>query len=145
MNISFTSNTLVNSTLIDSATGQVLFELSASRDHFRIHITLRDAHNTMVGEYKKGKIGTEVIYRRQTMRVKEWLVKKHWYSRYVGVIHKSVERAAAHCSGEIFSTRTFMAHNGKAYEWNSSNQVCRVSPYDRANVLIARWTKYAGV
>ncbi|EIW62468.1 uncharacterized protein TRAVEDRAFT_42828 [Trametes versicolor FP-101664 SS1] len=103
MNISFTSNTLVNSTLIDSATGQVLFELSASRDHFRIHITLRDAHNTMVGEYKKGKIGTEVIYRRQTMRVKEWLVKKHWYSR----------------------TRTFMAHNGKAYEWNSSNQVCR--------------------
>lgn len=128
MNISFTSNTLVNSTVIDSATGQVLFELSAPRYHFRIHTTLRDAQNNVVGEYKKGKIGTapEVIYRGQTMRAKEWLVKKHWHSRYVGVFHQSVERAAAHRSVEIFSSRTFKAYNGRAYEWNSSNQVCRI-------------------
>ncbi len=126
MNISFTSDTLVNSTVIDSATGQSLFELSASRHHFRIHLTMRDAQNNVVGEYKEGKSDTEVIYRGKTMRAREWLVKKHWYSRFVGAFQRSVERAAAHSSVDIFSSRTFMAHNGRAYEWKGSNQVCRI-------------------
>lgn len=81
MNVSFTSSGLTNSTVVDSATGKTLFEVSTP---FSIHYntTLRDAQNNVVGEFKQGMVHDEVTYQGRTMRVSEWLPKKSILSRY---------------------------------------------------------------
>ncbi|KAL1950067.1 hypothetical protein VTO73DRAFT_5189 [Trametes versicolor] len=96
MNASFTSSTLTNSTVVDSTTSQLLFELSTP---FGLHYntTLKDAQSNVIGEYKQGTIHDEVTYQGRTMRVSEWLPKKSMLS----------------------SSRTFEAPNGRSYRWDT--------------------------
>lgn len=82
MNISFTSNKLTNSAVVDSTTGQILFELSTPFG-LRRHTTLRDAQNNVIGAHKRGAIHDEVTYQGRTMRVSEWLHRNSVFSRFM--------------------------------------------------------------
>ncbi|OJT10383.1 hypothetical protein TRAPUB_13075 [Trametes pubescens] len=80
MNISFTSSGLTNSAVVDSTTGQLLFELSTPLLGLHRNTTLRDAQNNVIGVYKRGTIHDEVTYQGRTMRVSEWLLKNSVFS-----------------------------------------------------------------
>ncbi|EIW59696.1 uncharacterized protein TRAVEDRAFT_46999 [Trametes versicolor FP-101664 SS1] len=94
MNVSFTSNKLTNSAVVDSTTGQLLFELTTPFG-LRRHTTLRDVQNNVIGAHQRGAIHDEVTYQGQTMRVSEWLHRNSVFS----------------------SSRTFTAANGRSYKW----------------------------
>lgn len=117
MNVSFTSSGLTNLAVVDSATGETLFEVSTP---FSLHYntTLRDAQNSVVGEFKQGMIHDEVTYQGRTMRVSEWLLKKSILSRYAAF--RSVIRLQLnHRSINVSRSRTFVAANGRSYRWDT--------------------------
>ncbi|OJT10384.1 hypothetical protein TRAPUB_13076 [Trametes pubescens] len=120
MNVSFTSSTLTNSTVVDSATSQLLFELSTP---FGLHYKtiLKNAQNNVIGEFKQGSLHDEVTYQGRTMRVSEWLPKKSLLSRFVQSAEPLLvkQQQSAHCFFNVSSSRTFEAPNGRSYRWDT--------------------------
>lgn len=103
-----------NSAVVDSATGERLFEFATPFGlHWRTVTTLRDADRRMVAEYKTGCTRDEVTYLGRTMLMSGWLVKKSVLSRYVPVL--SVTGMEGALIGG--SNRVFVAPNEQSYEW----------------------------
>ncbi|EIW58307.1 uncharacterized protein TRAVEDRAFT_20355 [Trametes versicolor FP-101664 SS1] len=98
LNVSFICkfSSPTNSSVVDSATGERLFEFATPFGlHWRTVTTLRDADRRMVAEYKTGWTRDEVTYLGRTMLMSDWLVKKSVLS----------------------SNRIFVAPDGRSYEW----------------------------
>ncbi|KAI0822029.1 hypothetical protein BC628DRAFT_1341056 [Trametes gibbosa] len=91
----FVSGKVDNSSVVDSATGQAVYEVSTPSGLRNKTTSVRDAHGNEVGAYKPGLLHDTVTRQGQTTRVSEWLVKK-----------KIMARA-----------RQFVASNGKEYKW----------------------------
>ncbi|OJT15356.1 hypothetical protein TRAPUB_8066 [Trametes pubescens] len=86
MNLSFICkfSSPTNSVVVDSATGERLFEFATPFGlHWRTVTTLRDAQSNVVGEHKSGWTRDEVTYQGRTMLMSDWLVKKGLSSRFV--------------------------------------------------------------
>ncbi|KAL1940808.1 hypothetical protein VTO73DRAFT_7849 [Trametes versicolor] len=94
MNVSFPSFSPKNTPVINSATGEHLFQLSTPIGFRSRSTTLWDAQDRMVGKYKTGWAHDELTYHGQTMTLAEWLVER-----------------SGSCG------RTFLASNGRSYEW----------------------------
>ncbi|KAI0632037.1 hypothetical protein C8Q77DRAFT_1158716 [Trametes polyzona] len=94
MHLVFASNSPTNSPVVDSETGQLLFSVSTPHSLTPV-TTVTDSQGGAVGEYKRGWIHDEVVYKGQSRHLSDWLVKNSVFSR----------------------RRKFEAPNGKKYEW----------------------------
>lgn len=85
MNVHFASSDPLNSTVVDSATGQFLFmvETPIPPGKGRRTTTIFDAQRRIVGVFDRNLGHDSVSVRGTTMRVGEWLPKKNWRSRLV--------------------------------------------------------------
>ncbi|KAI0643132.1 hypothetical protein C8Q79DRAFT_208823 [Trametes meyenii] len=83
MNVTFTSSSMTNSTIINTATGDVLFEFSNPFSLALDTITLYDAQKQVIAVYEEGWISSNVTYRGRTMPLCEWFFKDNILSRCV--------------------------------------------------------------
>ena len=83
MNIAFVSNDPFNSPVVDTATGQVIMQVSTPFRVGKRKTTVCDARGRVVGEFTR-RWGHDVVsYHGETMRVRDWLPKKGHWSRFV--------------------------------------------------------------
>ena len=83
MNVAFVSNDPFNSPVVDTATGQVIMQVSTPFRVGKRKTTVCDARGRVVGEFTR-RWGQDVVsYHGETMRVRDWLPKKGHWSRFV--------------------------------------------------------------
>lgn len=113
-NVSFSSNSLTNAALTDSATGSLLYELTTPYG-FRQNTTLLDDQKNVVGVYMPNGRGDNATYQGRNTRVNDWLVKDV-QTGFVDVAEMLAKRPLA--DPWIYSSRTFMAPDGRTYRWD---------------------------
>ncbi|KAH9846347.1 hypothetical protein C2E23DRAFT_581543 [Lenzites betulinus] len=91
----FVTGTVNNSSIIDSATGQPVYNVSTPSGLGNNTTSVFNTQGNVVGQFKPGFLHDTVTRRGQTTRVSEWLVKKKIFAR----------------------ARQFVASNGKEYKW----------------------------
>ncbi|KAI0670981.1 hypothetical protein C8Q78DRAFT_1033227 [Trametes maxima] len=96
MNVTFTSSSMTNSTIINTATRNVLFELSNPFSLALDTITMYDPQKQVIAIYKEGWVSDDITYQGQTRPLYHWLYKDNIFS----------------------NSRKFVAVNGKTYKWD---------------------------
>ncbi|KAI0744343.1 hypothetical protein C8Q80DRAFT_1186368 [Daedaleopsis nitida] len=95
MNVNFTSGDTDNSTILDSSTGQLLFDVTTPRKLGFPKTTIRDGQQNIIAVCEGGWGQTKVTFHGETKKVNEWFPKKHVLS----------------------TSRMIPAPNGKTYVW----------------------------
>ncbi|EIW59695.1 uncharacterized protein TRAVEDRAFT_46998 [Trametes versicolor FP-101664 SS1] len=113
-NISFSSNSLTNAALTDSATGSLLYELTTPYG-FRQNTTLLDDQKNVVGVYMPNGRNDKATYQGHTTRVNDWLVK----DVQTGFVD-ATEMLTVQLLTNLWtsSSRTFVAPDGRTYKWD---------------------------
>ncbi|TFK84913.1 hypothetical protein K466DRAFT_552856 [Polyporus arcularius HHB13444] len=106
LNVSFTSDDLLNSTVINDSTGQTLFYISTPFRFGTQVSTIRDADKNLVASYEHRWGKDRVTFHGETRNVSQWLPKRSWLS----------------------NNRVLYVQNGRSYVWkpnrfNSSYKV----------------------
>ncbi|KAH9927936.1 uncharacterized protein BXZ73DRAFT_48691 [Epithele typhae] len=95
-NLSFSSTSPFNSLIVDTATGETLFETTTPFKFGARTTTLYNPRQEVVGMYERRWGRDTVTFHGETHPLSEWL---------------------PHCGAFASRSRRFSAPNGKAYEW----------------------------
>ena len=86
MNLTWTSRDPFNSSVVDDASGQVVFTTCWPSSFTKQSIAVLDARGQVVGEYESRFSSDSVTYQGQRHTLAKWLKKKHWNSGYVAFL-----------------------------------------------------------
>ena len=83
MNVSFVNDDPLNSDVVDSATGQLLYDITTPFTLGTSKTTVRDAQGQIVAVYKHGWGTDKMTFLGETRDIDEWLPTRDFFSRWV--------------------------------------------------------------
>ncbi|RPD61650.1 hypothetical protein L226DRAFT_534154 [Lentinus tigrinus ALCF2SS1-7] len=120
LNVSFTSDDPLNSTVVDDSTGQTLYYISTPFRFGTQVTTVRDAGKNVVATYEHRWGKDRVTFHGETTYVSQWLPKKSWLS----------------------NNRVLYVQNGRSYVWKPNLLSSSYKLLDTQNDTVAAQTHH---